>query len=99
MFADGCSRSASMNGQPSRPARRAPTVDLPLPDTPATITIIAPRLRPVSGPQPEWRVTIGDQDERVPADAGVPANHAPHVVADAARIALPGQDGAPGDDG
>src|SRR6266851_3422406 len=81
-----------------RTARRAPTVDLPLPDTPATITIIAPRLRPVSGPQPEWRVTIGDQDERVPEDAVVPANHALHVVEDAARIAPGEQDGEPGDD-
>src|SRR5260221_13582079 len=98
MFADGCSRSASMNGQPSRPARRAPTVDLPLPDTPATITIIAPRLRLVSGPQPEWRGTNRDQDERAPQDAGVPAKHAPHAGGDGPPITPREQEGEPSDD-
>src|SRR5579859_6208514 len=38
-FAAGWKSSASANRQPSRPASSAPTVVLPLPDTPATITI------------------------------------------------------------
>ena len=38
-FAAGWKSSASANGQPRRPASIAPTVVLPLPETPATITI------------------------------------------------------------
>src|SRR5438874_4893656 len=38
-FAAGWKSSASANRQPRRPASRAPTVVLPLPETPATITI------------------------------------------------------------
>jgi hypothetical protein len=40
-FAAGWKESPSANGQPARFATRLPTVVLPLPDTPATITIIA----------------------------------------------------------
>ena len=60
MFASGCSRSPSVNGQPSRPASSAPTVDLPLPETPATITITA------HGP--------GAAGPRPPGPAPVPAH-------------------------
>src|SRR5436190_6110313 len=38
-FAAGWNSSASAKRQPRRPASSAPTVDLPLPDAPATITI------------------------------------------------------------
>src|ERR1700691_1658221 len=49
MFAAGCRASASVKGQPSLPASSEPTVDLPLPDTPATTTIMTVSL---SGPGP-----------------------------------------------
>src|ERR1700722_4733385 len=52
MFAAGCRASASVKGQPSLPASSEPTVDLPLPDTPATTTIMAASLLgPRAGPQ------------------------------------------------
>ncbi len=44
MFAAGWNASASAKRQPRRPASMLPTVVLPLPDTPATITIIAASL-------------------------------------------------------
>src|SRR5579872_7333662 len=42
-FAAGWNASASANCQPRRPASSAPTVVLPLPDTPATMRIMALR--------------------------------------------------------
>src|ERR1700722_1532221 len=52
MFATECRASASVKGQPSLPASREPTVDLPLADTPATTTIMAASLPgPSAGPQ------------------------------------------------
>src|SRR6185312_13724181 len=42
MLAAECRSSPSSNSQPSCPASREPIVDLPLPATPATTTIIEP---------------------------------------------------------
>src|SRR6266545_7661003 len=54
MFAAGCSASASVKGQSILPASREPTVDLPLPDTPATTTIMAVSLPAPRRACPPW---------------------------------------------
>src|SRR5262249_27793868 len=97
-FAAGCSRSPSVNGQPSRPATSAPTVDFPDPDTPATITITVPGLRPISRLQPKGRVAIRNQDERIRQHPVVPADHAFDEVEQAARVNAGEQDREPDED-
>ena len=52
-FAAGWNASASANRHPRRPASSAPTVVLPLPDTPATIRIIS--LASLEGAQSRMR--------------------------------------------
>src|SRR5215470_9436241 len=86
MFAAGCSWSPSVKGQPSRLATRAPTVVLPLPDTPATITITGACCAARSLAQAERRIPVGDENERVPGDAVVPSDDSLHEVEDPARV-------------
>src|SRR5581483_6351195 len=54
MLPGGCSASPSSKAQPSWAAITAPMVDLPLPDTPAMMTIID--ARPLTGSLPKPRV-------------------------------------------